>query len=280
MARSVADSVSGTIAGTIAGGAPTGVRTSTRRSTGGPCGSGAVPDRARMTPAPHARPCGVDAEPGTDSADRPSRGTRRPRVHRARGGTLPRTVGTAPAATRGRDRAAEYRADAHGNTPADGEPPFVGAEVPAAAAGASAAGGNRREVSASSGLPDGRDPGATDGVTAAGDSRSTMRAQHVDPRRRSRRSAVVSVAHQARPRVGPVDPQRAINRRWEQWLARRYPGTRWEIVRDVDVDGRDGVAATDAGQVAGAARVVAGPQTSPGLGGAAATGHGDDLEPV
>jgi hypothetical protein len=79
----------------------------------------------------------------------------------------------------------------------------------------------------------------------------------------------------------PVDPQRAINRRWEQWLARRYPGTRWEIVRDnADVDGGDGVAAADAGQVAGAARVVAGPETGPGLGRAAATGDGDDLEAV
>lgn len=26
--------------------------------------------------------------------------------------------------------------------------------------------------------------------------------------------------------------QRAINRRWQQWLARRYPGTRWEIIQD------------------------------------------------
>jgi hypothetical protein len=28
-----------------------------------------------------------------------------------------------------------------------------------------------------------------------------------------------------------IDPQRAINRRWEELLARRYPGTRWRIVR-------------------------------------------------
>lgn len=35
-----------------------------------------------------------------------------------------------------------------------------------------------------------------------------------------------------RPQVVPVDPQRAVNRRWEEFLARRYPGTRWEIVRD------------------------------------------------
>jgi integrase/recombinase XerC len=41
-----------------------------------------------------------------------------------------------------------------------------------------------------------------------------------------------------RPQVAPVDPQRAINRRWEGLLARRYPGTRWEVVRD---DGAEAV---------------------------------------
>jgi hypothetical protein len=93
----------------------------------------------------------------------------------------------------------------------------------------------------------------------------------------------MGTGRQRRPQVAPADPQRAVNRLFEQWLARRYPGTRWEVVRkNADVDRGDGPAsgATDPGQMARAARVVADPQTGPGLGGAAATGHGDDLEPV
>jgi hypothetical protein len=92
----------------------------------------------------------------------------------------------------------------------------------------------------------------------------------------------MNAERQRRPRVPPVDPQRAINRRFEQLLARRYPGTRWEVVRkNAEVDQDDGPAggAADAGQVARSARVVAG-HTGRGLGGAAATGHGDDLEPA
>jgi hypothetical protein len=86
---------------------------------------------------------------GTDSAYCPApTGTRRSRVHRTRGGTLPRTGGAAPgiaAANWGRGRIAQCRVDADGNAPA-----------------------------------------ATNAVTGAGGSRSTVRAQHVDPGSRSR----------------------------------------------------------------------------------------------
>lgn len=177
---------------------------------------------------------------------------------------MPRSVGAAVA--RGRDRIAQYRAGTDGNAPADSNPPPVGDdEVPATVR---TAGGGRIDCPAPSAANE------ADGSPSAG------RAEQVDPRRRSRKSAAESAARQRRPQVAPVDPQRAINRRWEQLLARRYPGTRWEIVRDVDLDGSDRVAAADAGQVAGATRVVAGPQPGPGLGGAAATGDGDDFESV
>lgn len=42
-----------------------------------------------------------------------------------------------------------------------------------------------------------------------------------------------------RPEVPPEDPQRAVNRLWERWLARKYPGTSWEIVRIGEEDGDD-----------------------------------------
>jgi hypothetical protein len=205
----------------------------------------------------HARSALTESMPklAPNPRTRQPRGTRRPRVHRTRGDTVPRTAGYA--AARDRDRIAQYRADTDGNPP-----PVADDEVPAT--------GTTTSI-------DGPAPSATneaDGSPSAGP------AEQVVPRRRSLRPAAGNAARQRRPQVAPVDPQRAVNRRWEQWLARRYPGTRWEIVRDVDVDGRDGVTAADAGQVAGAARVVSGPQTGPGLGGSSATGDGDDLESV
>lgn len=46
--------------------------------------------------------------------------------------------------------------------------------------------------------------------------------------------------------MAPVDPQRAVNRRWEEFLARRYPGTRWEVVR---ADGAEAVTRTASGSI-------------------------------